>query len=236
MCNLYHLAPREQVERYFRVRLPPEYPELPGAAVGPFGTGWLLRRSGSSAQPLQPVQAQWGMIAPGSRSRRPASRSVLTNNARAETVAQRPTYRDAWRRGQRCLVPCAAYLEPNWETGRNIWWRMRRADGQPWALAGLWSQWTDPVTGELVPSFTVLTINCDGHPLLARLHKPVPARPADAQDKRTLVPLEPADWDEWLDGDEAAARALLRVPPVERFDLEDARRTDALLARRGSAQ
>ena len=65
---------------------------------------------------------------------------------------------------------------------------------------------------------------------LCRLHKPDPQLPPDAQDKRSVVPLEPADWDAWLDGDEAVARALLQVPPADRFDCRDAERTDALLA------
>jgi hypothetical protein len=81
----------------------------------------------------------------------------------------------------------------------------------------------------------MLTINCDGHPLLGRLHKPDPKLPADAQDKRSVVPLEPADWDAWLDGDEATARALMQVPPAERFVPEDAERTDALLAQARAA-
>jgi len=224
MCNLYHMAPRDHVERHFRTLLPEGYRE---AAVGPYNQGLILRRAPAG---LQPLMAQWGMIAPGSKARRPDSRAILTNNARAESIASRPTYRDAWRRGQRCLIPCAWYQEPNWETGRNIWWRMRRADGAPWALGGLWSEWTDPASGEIVPSFTMITINCDGHPLLGRLHKPDPRLPADAQDKRSVVPLEPADWDAWLDGDEATARALLQVPPADRFDRADAERTDAMLA------
>jgi len=224
MCNLYHMAPRDHVERHFRTLLPEGYRE---AAVGPYNQGLILRRATPG---LQPLMAQWGMIAPGSRARRPNSRAILTNNARAESVASRPTYRDAWRRGQRCLIPCAWYQEPNWETGRNVWWRLRRADGAPWALGGIWSEWTDPATGEIVPSFTMLTINCDGHPLLGRLHKPDPGLPDDAQDKRSVVPLEAADWDAWLDGDEATARALMQVPPPDRFDPEDAERTDALLA------
>ena len=62
-----------------------------------------------------------------------------TNNARSETAASRPTYRAAWAAGQRCLIPAAWYQEPNWETGRNVWRRMTRADGEPWAIAGLWS-------------------------------------------------------------------------------------------------
>jgi len=222
MCNLYHLAPREHVQTYFRALLP-DYQAMP---VGPFGTGLFLR---PGAGGLQGVMGQWGMIQPRARTRRPTSRAILTNNARAETVATRPTYRDAWAAGQRCLIPAAWYQEPNWETGRNIWWRLGRADGAPWAIAGLWSQWTDPDTGEIVPSYTMLTVNCDGHPLLGRLHKPDPALPADAQDKRSLVPLAPRQWDAWLQADEGQARDMLVAPPADWFDPADALRTDALL-------
>jgi putative SOS response-associated peptidase YedK len=223
MCNLYHMAPRDHVERYFRAQVP-GYTE---AAVGPFGTGLFLRPADGA---LLGVLGQWGMVPPRSATRRPRSRAILTNNARAETVTERPTYRAAWAAGRRCLVPAAWYQEPNWETGRNVWWRMARADGQPWAIAGLWSEWTDPASGEVVPNFTMLTVNCDGHPLLGRLHRPDPDLPPEAQDKRSLVPLAPSQWDSWLRGSEADARALLTAPPAAWFDDADARRTDALLA------
>ena len=40
-------------------------------------------------------------------------------------------------------------------------------------LAGLWSEWTDHATGEVVPNFTMLTMNCGAHPLLTNFDKPV---------------------------------------------------------------
>ncbi|MBE0550084.1 MAG: SOS response-associated peptidase family protein [Rubrivivax sp.] len=49
------------------------------------------------------------MIAPGSKTRQPASRAILTNNARAESLDERRTYRAAWMAGQRCLIPAAWY-------------------------------------------------------------------------------------------------------------------------------
>jgi putative SOS response-associated peptidase YedK len=223
MCNLYHMSPREHVERYFRAQLPEGYREV---AVGPFNTGLILR--GDPAR-LDAVMGQWGMIGPGSKTRRPTSRAILTNNARAESVDTRVTYKASWHAGRRCLIPAAWYQEPNWETGKNIWWRMRRADGDPWALAGIWSEWTDPASGEIVPNYTMITINCDGHPLLGRLHKPEPKLPPDQQDKRSVVPLSPDQWRDWLLGDEAAARSLLQVPHASLFDPSDAQLTDALL-------
>ncbi|WP_088281037.1 SOS response-associated peptidase [Ideonella sp. A 288] len=223
MCNLYHMSPREHVERYFRAQLPLEYREV---AVGPFNTGLFLKHG---ADGPTAVMGQWGMIGPGSKTRRPTSRAILTNNARAESIGERATYKAAWRNGQRCLIPAAWYQEPNWETGKNIWWRMRRTDGDPWALAGIWSEWTDPSTGEIVPSYSMITINCDGHPLLGRLHKPDPKLPPDQQDKRSVVPLAPTNWNAWLTGDEVQARSLLRVPEEALFDPTDALRTDLAL-------
>ena len=75
----------------------------------------------------------------------------------------------------------------------------------------------------------MLTVNCDGHPLLGRLHKPDPKLPVDDQDKRSVVPLEPDQWGAWLSASVAEAVAMLVPPPTKRFDLADARLTDAVL-------
>ncbi len=157
------------------------------------------------------------MIPGTSKARTPTTsqgRRMSTNNARVETVATAWTFSRAWKSDQRCLIPADSYDEPYWGTGKNIWWRFARADGAPWALAGLWSEWTDPETGELVPNYTMLTQNCDGHPLLSLMHKPDGAVPPD---KRAVVPIEQTDWDAWLHGSTAQAQALIRVPGMEVF-------------------
>lgn len=234
MCNLYNMTDKGTAERYLgSVGASVDVEDYTQATVGPFQHGLMVRpgQPGEAAQ-LVGRLGQWGMIRPGSTTRRPASRAVLTNNARIEGIAERVTYRGPWAQGQRCLILAQWYQEPNWETGRNIWWRMRRADGAPWALAGLWSHWTDPATGELVPNFTMITCNCDAHPLLARLHKPDPKLPSEQQDKRAVAHIDPEDWSVWLHGTQADARALVRPQPAEVFDLADARATDALLTSR----
>ena len=99
-----------------------------------------------------------------------------------------------------------------------MWWRFRRADGAPWGLAGLWNTWIDQATGEVVESYTMLTINADHHPLMSRMHKPDPAYGPDEQDKRSVIPIELRDADTWLHGSVADASALLRVAPVEVFE------------------
>lgn len=66
-----------------------------------------------------------------------------TYNARSETVAELPSFRDAWRRRQHCIVPMEAFYEPCWETGESVRWRIANADGTPMGVAGLWSAWHD---------------------------------------------------------------------------------------------
>ncbi|MDL5030633.1 SOS response-associated peptidase family protein [Pelomonas sp. APW6] len=242
MCNLYHVSPKGDLTTYFR-SMPPD--GLVEAPIGPFGQGTFVRRV---AGERVATVGQWGLIRPGQperidylapkagpagKARKPRPRS--TNNARVEGIEAKPTFKAAWKAGQRCLVPAQWYQEPNWETGRNVWWQLRRADGLPWALAGLWSEWIDPQTGEVVPNFTLITCNCDAHPLLARLHKPDTTLPADGQDKRSLVHIEPEHWAQWLEGSEDEARALIQPPPLAMFDLADARRTDQLLAAQRAA-
>ncbi|MGO4394428.1 SOS response-associated peptidase family protein [Variovorax sp. M-6] len=124
-----------------------------------------------------------------------------------------------WNRGQRCIIPAATFDEPNWESGKNQWWQFRRADGDPWGLAGLRSIWTDKATGEVHERYTMLTLNADHHPLMSRMHKPDPKLlPPDQQDKRTVIPIERSDVDQWLAGTVEEAQQLMRLAPVEVCD------------------
>ncbi len=212
MCNRYVSPEQADIERFFELgRHTPAMPwprEIFPRAPGPFVR---LDRDGQR----QLVVGRWGLIPHFATS--PDIR-YSTNNARGEELAQKPTYRTAWARGQRCIIPAVSFDEPNWETGRNVWWRFRRADGALWGLAGLWNAWLDRATGEIHQSYTMLTINADGHPLMGRMHKPDPTLPPDAQDKRSVIPIERADVAQWLAGSVEYARALMRVPGVEVFE------------------
>ena len=160
---------------------------------------------------------QWGLVPWFAKTPR---LTFSTNNARFEEVAQKASYKDSWARGRRCVIPAMTFDEPNWETGRNVWWRFFRADGAPWGLAGLWNTWTDRATGEVVESYTMLTLNADACPLMSRMHKPDPKLPADQQDKRSVVPIELEDVDAWLFGTPRDAAALVCLANVEAFDAQ----------------
>ena len=210
MCNLYAPTGPQKIAMQFAV----------GAPVGAYGPTVAPLKPGPIVLPERALVAQWGLVPPGAKTRTPTlpnGQRLSTNNARRERLATAPTYRQAWSRGQRCIIPADTFDEPNWRSGKNVWWRFARADGAPWALAGIWSAWTDPATGEVVYSYSMLTQNCDGHPLLGLMHKPDPALGPDQQDKRAVVPLEAADWDQWLNGSVAQAETLIQLPPADLF-------------------
>jgi putative SOS response-associated peptidase YedK len=184
--------------------------------VFPRAPGPFIRAARHAAEPERElVVGQWALVPWFAKA---ARLPYSTNNARFEELSAKASYRQPWARGQRCLIPAEWFDEPCWETGRNVWWRFRRADGDPFGLAGLWNTWVDRATGEVVESYTMLTLNADAHPLMRRMHKPDPALAPDAQDKRSVVAIEPEDVDTWLFGTVQEAAAVVRLTPESVFD------------------
>ena len=214
MCNRYEAPPRGAIERTWSVQQ--SDPQDWDAVLFPRGTGPFIRRAREDAgYSRELVTGQWGLIPWFAKE---PKLKYPTNNARSEELADKASYKHPWARGQRCIIPAATFDEPNWESGKNEWWRFRRTDGEPWGLAGLWNTWTDKATGEVHESYTMLTINADAHPLMRRMHKPDPKLAADQQDKRSVIPVEMADVDRWLEGSVADAEGLLRLAPAGVFE------------------
>ncbi len=158
---------------------------------------------------------QWGVIPWFAKE---ANLTYSTNNARFEGIEVKASFKQSWARGQRCIISATTFDEPNWESGKNVWWRLRRADGAPWGLAGLRNTWTDQATGELIESDTMLTLNADAHPLMRRMHKPDPKLGPTEQDKRLVVAIDFPDVDTWLHGTVAQAALLVTLAPKENSD------------------
>lgn len=214
MCTYYETGGPAQLGLYFG-ELPQD--ENWRDHMSPLYRGVVLR---PRAAGTELVTGQWGMIPPRSETNIPKGKDgkrLNTVNARREGMAKSWTFGGAWRKGQRCLIPARQFVEPYWGTGKHIAWQFERPDGTPWALAGLWDVWTDPATGELWTSYTMITQNADHHPLMRLMHRPDPKRPPDKQDKRAVVPVERGDWDAWLRGTVEDAEALIKLPPVEAF-------------------
>jgi putative SOS response-associated peptidase YedK len=126
---------------------------------------------------------RWGLIPHWTKDLKTTRQPI---NARSETAATAPMFRDALVR-RRCLVPVDAFYEWQAEGKSKVPFAVARVDGQPMAAAGLWEGWRSP-GGEVLRSYTILTTAaCE---MLRHLHERMP------------VILEPPDWALWLGEDD----------------------------------
>ena len=146
---------------------------------------------------------RWGLIPHWAKDAKIGNRMF---NARAETVAISPAFRDAFRR-RRCIVPVDSFYE--WRRDGKVRqpFRIVRTDGRPLAVAGLWAAWKEPSTEAVVRTFTIIT----GEPIdgVREIH-----------DRMPIVLHEDA-WPLWLDpalGDPGELQAMLT--PFEGLDLD----------------
>jgi len=212
MCSHYQgIKKREQLEKYFRTRgipLPPNWD------MWPRRLGEFVRRppewdSGDEAVPEREVEiGRWGLISGMTRADGLAKAEKLsTFNARSETAHKSFTFSNAWRKGQRCIVPAEAVYEPDWRSGKAVATRFTRADGAPLGIAGLWDQHKD-ADGNWRLSYTMLTINADHHPLFREYHRP-------NDEKRMVVILPDGAYDDWLTAPAADTRDFLQPYPAD---------------------
>jgi len=138
-----------------------------------------------------PQQMRWGLIPWWAKDAKVGFSSI---NARAETVDTAPAFRDAWRKGQRCLVITDGFYE--WKKPEKQPYAIAMADDRHMVMAGLWDEWTDRKTGERIKSCTVIT--CPPNGVIGALHDRMPV----------ILPEE--HWAKWL-GEEPATAAELKA-------------------------
>jgi putative SOS response-associated peptidase YedK len=135
-----------------------------------------------------------------------------TYNCRRETMKSKPAFRESWWAGRRCVIPVQVISEWCYESGRAQMWHIRRADDEPMALAGLWNEWVSP-TGETLLSFSMLTLNADGHGVFGRMNAP-------DHEKRMPVLLLGDAPERWLYGSMKEAEALIQRCPAKALQAE----------------
>lgn len=163
----------------------PRYNIAPTARV-------LIVRAPQGAR--EAAMVRWGLVP---RWAKAPSYGVRMNNARAETVAQKPTFREAWRR-RRCLIPADGFFEWTPEAGHKQPYYVTPAGGGLFAFAGLWESWQGPDG----PLETCAIVTTDANAPMRAVHERMPV----------IVPR--AEFARWLDcspGNDATA--LLRPPP-----------------------
>ena len=153
------------------------------------------------------VRAQWGFIPHWWKALKAPSHNI---NARLESAADKPLWRQAWRRS-RCLIPAT------------LWYEWQKLDGgkQAWALepegeymlAGLWSRWHDPANEQMITSFAILTQAAESS--LSAIH-----------DRMPLL-LAPQIWQPWIDRELTGLRlidnelARNQMTPIKAYRIGD---------------
>jgi|JRYD01.1.fsa_nt_gb putative SOS response-associated peptidase YedK len=152
------------------------------------------------------VPMRWGLI-PGWARGVPLKASTF--NATIERMETAPTYRAAWRRGQRCIIPVSCFFEPHMTERRaKVTYRVWIRDREWFGLAGLWDE-SIGAGGEVITSCTIVTMPAS--PRMAEIHN---------EKKRQPVMLQAADHDAWLEGAPDEARAVLRPYPDDLIEAE----------------
>jgi putative SOS response-associated peptidase YedK len=141
-------------------------------------------------EPGQFKAIRWGLIPHWVKSKADADKlRAQTINARSETIYEKPAYRQAAKRAQRCIIPVTGFFE--WHTDGKQKYPFYLSTDQPiTSIAGLWDEWADPDTGEVLTTFSLLTT--DANPLLAAVHN---------EKKRMPCVLTPEAEKSWLHDD-----------------------------------
>jgi len=179
MCGRYRLSRRKQlVEEYFdSVSDEPDW--SPRFNVAPTQPIPVLRQN-----PREPVRelslVRWGLIPSWAKDASVAARMI---NARAETAAAKPAFRDALK-SRRCLIPADGFYEWKKEGKAKQPFCFEVQEGELFAFAGLWDRWKDP-SGKVVETCSILTT--------------APSAVTSAVHDRMPAILDPDGYDLWLD-------------------------------------
>jgi putative SOS response-associated peptidase YedK len=141
---------------------------------------------------------KWGLIPSFTKNVATPRRPI---NARCETVAKTPMFKDAFAK-RRCLVPAAAHYEWRHDPSGKTPFAIARKDGEPVAFGGVWDEWRSP-DGEILRTFATMTTQAN--PELALIQERMP------------VIIEKAEWGVWLGEEDGDVEALLRSLPADQF-------------------
>ena len=203
MCGRYAITlPPEAMRGFFRYQEQPNFPSRFNVAPTQPVPIMRLERAADGVARRHFVLVRWGFLPSFVKDVRTFP---LIINARAEGLSDKPSFRAAIRR-RRCLFIADAFYEWRREgepKGLAKPFLIKRADGQPFGLAGLWEHLLSPDGGE-IETGCIVTVAANGE--MAAVHDRMPAI------------IEPADFDAWLALDEdkeasAAALSLLRPAP-----------------------
>ena len=208
MCSNYKpVTLQDRLLAHFGVTRPEDVD--PPEQTWPGYNAPFIVRPQDKAEALKVFTGRYGLLPEWSKD---AAFGRKTYNCRSETAAEKPSFREPWRNGRRCVIPAEEVYEQCYETGVPVRWAIRRIEG-PMGIAGLWGMWLDAKTGERVPTFTMLTVNAARHAIYERMHAP-------GEEKRMPVILDQDQYEAWLNCLVDQAMSFMRQFPAEKLDAE----------------
>jgi putative SOS response-associated peptidase YedK len=199
MCGRFALvANAQQIAEEFGVAPETIGPLEPRYNIAPTQPVLAVRERADGAR--EATHFVWGLVPSWARDISIGSRMI---NARAESAADKPAFRAAFRR-RRCIVPASAFYEWARAGDTKQPYALRAADGRLMGLAGLWEVWNGP-NGEELETCAIVTIAANG--FMRRIHDRMPAI------------LAREHYGAWLDRrlQEVPALQALLAPPPESF-------------------
>ncbi len=142
------------------------------------------------------VSMKWGLIPHWADDPKIAHKLI---NARAESVASKPSFRGSFRGGKRCLIAADGFYEWRKEGKKKIPIYIHSSSGKPFGMAGLYDYWTDPQSGEVVATCTIITTEARG--ALREIHHRMPA---------VIAPEDQFDWLDPACKDHGRLKEMLR--------------------------
>jgi putative SOS response-associated peptidase YedK len=199
MCGRFALATEKHLlEILFELDLQPDFDFKPRYNIAPAQKVPVVRLDSKEGK-RELTEMKWGLVPFWAKDISIGNRLI---NARAETVAEKPSFRDAFKK-RRLLVPASGFYEWKKTAGRKTPYYISTADRRLLALAGLWERWDKE--GEPLETFTILTTAPNS--LVAELHDRMP------------VIISQADYENWLqpDPDFVEIEQLFRPYPEEKL-------------------
>jgi putative SOS response-associated peptidase YedK len=192
MCGRFaNLLPNDAMAQLFAAAPANDLPKTPNYNICP--TNQIHVVSNEAGQRRLGAM-RWGFIPRGYKT--PADGPLLIN-ARAETLAEKPAFRDACR-SRRCLIPASGFYEWTKDAeGKRLPWYITSADATPLAMAGVWQSWG--AAGETLNTCAIITTKANA--ALSHIHTRMP------------VIVAPGDWPLWLGEAGHGAARLMRPAP-----------------------
>lgn len=207
MCYRYSVPSREVLEKKFKATFKKDEKFERKYHVGAFDNPKLPVIT--NEEPKQINLFNWGLIPFWIKDKKSAIEiSQKTANARAESIYDKPSFRTS-AQNKHCLVLSDGFFEWRFFNGRNYPHYIFLKNHKPFAMAGLWSDWTDKNTDDKIFTFTIITTRANL--MMEKIHN---------KKKRMPVILRPEDYNYWLSESTDKKMSMSLLEPFDQEEME----------------